>query len=294
MFPRPFEYVAPDTLDEALTLLAADPEDTRALAGGHSLLPLMKLRLASPKRLVDLRRLRDVLAGTRPAREGDEGLAVGALTTYAALAADPLVLERHPVLGEVVGAIGDLQVRNRGTIGGSLAHADPAADLPAVALALDFEFETASRDGTQLIHSAADFFVGAYTTTLGPGHLLTSVHLPPPVPRSGAAYLKHKNPASGYAVVGVAAFTVLEEDGRVATARVGVTGVGEIAYRPAATEQALTGEQPTPERVREAAAHAAAGVDPLEDVYASGDYRAHLVCVYAERALAKALERARV
>jgi aerobic carbon-monoxide dehydrogenase medium subunit len=292
MFPRAFEYVAPDTLDEALALLAEDPDETRPLAGGHSLLPLMKLRLASPRRLVDLRRLRGALGDVRPGRDGAEGLTVGALTTYHALASHPLLLERYPVLCEVAAAIGDLQVRNRGTIGGSLAHADPAGDLPAVALALDARLQGAGRGGSERSYAAPEFFRAAYTTALAPGELLTHVHLPALPPRSGAAYAKFRNPASGYAVVGVAAFLALGADSRVAAARVGVTGVGEIAYRAAACETALVGQEPSPSRLRDAAAHAADGVEPLEDVYASSEYRAYLTGVYAERALARALERA--
>jgi carbon-monoxide dehydrogenase medium subunit len=289
MFPRAFDYVAPDTQEEALTLLAADPDETRALAGGHSLLPLMKLRLAAPRRLVDLRRLRPTLAYVRDA---NGGLAIGALTTYATLAADPLVRARYPMLGEAAGAIGDLQVRNCGTIGGSLAHADPAADLTAVALALGAEIEAASQAGSQRL-AADQFFRGAYTTALPPGGLLTAVHLPAPAARAGAAYTKHRNLASGYAVVGVAAYVALGEDGRVAAVRVGVTGVGEVAYRATAVEQALVGQEPTPERLRDAAAHAADGVEPLDDLAASGAYRAHLVGVYTERALTQAVARAR-
>jgi carbon-monoxide dehydrogenase medium subunit len=290
MFPRPFEYVAPDTLDEALMLLAADPEETKVLAGGHSLLPMMKLRLAAPRRLVDLRRLRGVLAYVR---DTEGGLTIGALTTYRALELDPLVGARHPVLAETAGAIGDLQVRNRGTLGGSLAHADPAGDLPAVMLALDAEMEYAGQDGTEMLHHAADFFVGLYATALRPHELLTTVRLPAPVPRSGAAYAKFRNPASGYAVVGVAAWLALDEQGRVEAARLGVTGVGEVAYRAAASEAALVGERPTEEALRAAAERASDGVDPLEDLYASADYRAHLTRVHAERALAQALARAR-
>ncbi len=289
MFPRAFDYVAPATVDEALALLAADPEETRALAGGHSLLPLMKLRLASPRRLVDLRRLRGMLAYVR---DGSGGLAIGALTTYHALATDPLVGARYPALGETAGAIGDLQVRNRGTIGGSLAHADPAADLAAVVLALSAELEAMGRAGTQR-HAANDFFRDAYTTALEPGALLAAVHVPAPPPRSGAAYAKHRNQANGYAVVGVAAFLALGADGRVAVARLGVTGVGVVAYRARAAEQALAGQEPTAEHLRAASAHAVDGVDPLDDLAASAEYRAHLVGVYAERALMRALERAR-
>ena len=292
MFPRAFEYVAPDTLDEALALLADDPEETRPLAGGHSLLPLMKLRLASPRRLVDLRRLRATLGDVRLANGTEGELALGALTTYQALASHPLLRERHPVVPEVAAAIGDLQVRNRGTIGGSLAHADPAGDLPAVALALDARLQVAGPGGSTRAIAAADFFQGAYTTALAPGELLTQVYVPTPATRSGAAYAKFKNPASGYAVVGVAAFLALDSDGRVEMARVGVTGVGEIAYRAAACEAALTGQEPSPGRLRQAAAQAAAGVAPLDDLYASGEYRTHLTGVYAERALTGALERA--
>jgi aerobic carbon-monoxide dehydrogenase medium subunit len=292
MFPRAFEYVAPETLDEALALLAEDPEETRALAGGHSLLPMMKLRLASPRRLVDLRRLRSTLAEVRPAPEHDGSLQIGALATYHALASDDMVAAACGIIQEVAATIGDLQVRNRGTIGGSLAHADPAGDLPALMLALDAELHVASRAGGERIVGAADFFRGAYTTALGPGELLTHLRVPSPRPRPGVAYAKFRNPASGYAVVGVAALLALGADGRVTMARVGVTGVGEIAYRAAACEAALVGQEPTPARLRDAAAQAAAGVEPLEDVYASGEYRAYLTGLYAERALAQALERA--
>lgn len=289
MFPRPFDYQVPDSVAEALTLLAGVPDETKALAGGHSLLPLMKLRLAAPRLLVDLRRLRDELAGVRAA---DGGLAVGALTTYYTLEGDPLVVQRYPMLSEAASGIGDLQVRNRGTIGGSLAHADPAGDLPAVALALDAEVEAASQSGHRRI-PAGEFFQGLYSTALAPGELLTAVHLPAPAPRSGAAYAKFRNPASGYAVVGVAAVLALDAAGAVASARVAVTGVGDAAYRAAATEAALSGEQPTAERLKAAAAHAADGIAALDDLYASAAYRTHMTQVYAERALSAALARAR-
>ena len=289
MFPRPFDYVAPDTLEEALMLLAEDPEETKVLAGGHSLLPLMKLRLLAPRRLLDLRRVRNDLAYVR---DTDHGLTIGALTTYRAIEADLLVRERFPALADTAGAIADLQVRNRGTIGGSLAHADPAADLPAVMLVLDVELETATRESTQMFHDATGFFRGPYETRLEPGELLIAVRLRPPPLRSGSAYAKFRNPASGYAVVGVAASLALAEDGRVEQVRLGVTGVGEITYRAEATETALVGQQPTADAVRAAAARAADGVEPLEDVFASAEYRAHLTTVYAERALMAALTRA--
>jgi carbon-monoxide dehydrogenase medium subunit len=288
MFPRPFDYLAPESLDEVLAALAAEPDDTKVLAGGHSLLPLMKLRLVAPRRLVDLRRLRGTLAYVRPE---DGGLAIGALTTYTALETDPLVTARYPMLAEAAGAIADLQVRNCGTIGGSLAHADPAGDLPAVVLALDATLEVVSRQGTRRL-PISEFFVDAYTTALAPGELLTAVHLPAPAPRSGAAYTKFRHPASGYAVVGVAAVLALDAAGQVATARVAITGVGEKPYRAQATEAALAGASPTAEALRAAAAHAVDGVAPLEDLFASAEYRAHLTRVYAERALARALARA--
>jgi len=253
----------------------------------------MKLRLAAPRRLVDLRHLRGALGGVGAAGDSGAEVTVGALTTYHALASHPLLSERYPVLCEVAGAIGDLQVRNCGTLGGSLAHADPAGDLPAVVLALDARLEAASRGGATRRLDAAEFFRGAYTTALAPGELLTRVHLPALPARTGAAYAKFRNPASGYAVVGIAACVGLGEDGRVATARVGVTGVGEVAYRARDCEAALIGQEPSAERLHEAAARAAAGVEPLDDVYASGEYRTYLTGVFAERALSRALERAR-
>lgn len=289
MFPRAFDYQVPATIGETLERLAADPEETKVLAGGHSLLPMMKLRLASPRRLLDLRKLRGELAYTRAA---NGGLALGALTTYHDLARAPEVGQRCPVLAEAASAVGDLQVRNRGTIGGSLAHGDPAADMPAVMLALDAQLEAQSPQGSRRI-AAADFFQGLYTTALAPTELLTTIYVPAPPARAGASYAKFRNPASGYAVVGVAALVALDTAGKIAMARVGITGVNDHAYRAAAVEQALVGVEPTPEALAAAAAHAADGVDPLEDVYASADFRRHLTRVQTERALRQAVERAR-
>jgi|SRR5579875_332768 carbon-monoxide dehydrogenase medium subunit len=289
MFPRAFEYQVPGSIAETLELLAADPEETKVLAGGHSLLPMMKLRLAAPRRLLDLRRLRGELAYTRTT---DGGLAIGALTTYHALLAAPAVAQRCPLLVEAADQVGDLQVRNRGTLGGSLAHGDPAADMPAVMLVLEAQIEARGPQGSRRI-AAPDFFQGLYTTALAPTELLTAIHVPPLPARAGAAYAKFRNPASGYAVVGVAALVALDAAGKIATARVGITGVSDHAYRATAVEQALVGAEPTPEALAAAAAHAADGIDPLEDVFASADFRRHLTRVQTARALRRAVERAR-
>jgi carbon-monoxide dehydrogenase medium subunit len=289
MFPRAFEYQVPSSIAETLELLAADPEETKVLAGGHSLLPMMKLRLAAPRRLLDLRRLRGELAYARAA---NGGVAIGALTTYHALLTAPDVAARCPLLVEAADQVGDRQVRNRGTIGGSLAHGDPAADMPAVMLALDAQIEAQGPQGSRRI-AATDFFQGLYTTALASTELLTAIHIPALPDRAGAAYAKFRNPASGYAVVGVAALVALDPAGKIAAARVGITGVSDHAYRATAVEQALVGAEPTAEALAAAAAHAADGIDPLEDLFASADFRRHLTRVQTERALREAVARAR-
>jgi carbon-monoxide dehydrogenase medium subunit len=288
MIPAPFEYHAPKTLEEALRLLERHGDEANVLAGGHSLLPLMKLRLAAPRYVIDLGRLR----GMSYIREENGQIAVGALTTHAEVETSALLLMRCPLLPETAAEIGDVQVRNRGTLGGSLAHADPAADYPAAILALDAEIIAASTDGTRAI-PAHEFFLDMLTTQLRPGEILSQVRLPRLAPRTGMAYCKLHQPASGFAIVGVAARVTLGKGGKIDSAAVGVTGVGPKAYRAKAVEKSLHGKKPTPKLLAEAARHAAQGVEPLSDLHASAEYRREMAVVFARRALERAVARAK-
>ena len=289
MFPATFDYHAPATLAEALTLLGQGGDgDVKALAGGQSLLPLMKLRLAEPATLIDLRNVAEL----KGIRSDGSGVVLGAMTTYFQTIDSPLVQQKTPLIVDALRQVGDPQVRARGTIGGSLAHADPAGDLPAVALALNARMHVVGPRGERDV-SARDFFVDMLTTALEPSELLASVRFEgTDTPRTGVAYVKHRHPASGYAVVGVAAVVMLDEQGNCVEARVGVTGAGSHATRATAVEQALSGK-PFAATVAEASAHAANGLDLLSDTYASAEYRAHLTRVLTLRALNAAAEHAR-
>lgn len=289
MYPSEFAYQAPTTLADAVRLLQGHDGDVKILAGGQSLLPLMKLRLAEPATLVDIGRIPDL----RGIREEGDAVVIGAMTSYRDVLDSELARRRVPLLVEAVQQVGDMQVRSRGTIGGSLAHADPAGDLPAVALALDAEITAMGPSGSRTI-PAGDFFVDTLTTALGEGEMLTSVRMPAiDQARTGSAYVKHRHPASGYAVVGIAAVVRLAEDGSCQSARVAITGAGSHATRAAGVEQALAGKPITDATLAEATAHAADGLDLMSDSYASDEYRAHLVVVMARRALAEAAARAR-
>ena len=288
MITEAFEYHVPKTLGEASQLVTQYGGDGKILAGGHSLIPLMRLRLAAPKHLIDIGRLAEL----KSLREEGDKLVLGALTTHHQIEASQLLKQKCPLLPETAAEIGDVQVRNRGTLGGSLAHSDPAADWPATILALDAEMQAVSSQGQRSI-PARDFFVDLLATALNPDEILTAIRVPALPPRAGDAYAKLAQPASGFAVVGIAARVVLSESGKVQQVSVGVTGVGAKAYRAAAVEDALRGESPTEKRLAEAAAHAAEGVEANSDLIASAEYRTHLAAVYTRRALAKAVERAR-
>ncbi len=287
MIPESFNYHVPKSLTEAARLVAQFGGEGKVLAGGHSLVPLMKLRLAAPKHVVDIGRIAEL----RYVREDGEKLQIGALATHHEIESSELLKAKCPLLPETAGEIGDVQVRNKGTLGGSLAHADPAADWPAAILALDAEIKAASVRGERWI-PAKDFFMGLLTTALKPDEILTAVRVPALPPGGGDAYLKLHHPASGFAVVGVAARLVLNDKGALDQVSVGVTGVGSKAYRATAVENALRGKSASARRIEEAAAHAADGVEANADLYASAEYRAHLARVYAHRALQRALERA--
>lgn len=288
MIPEPFQYTAPTTIAESIALLVAHGDDAKVLAGGHSLIPMMKLRLASPGMLVDIGRVPDL----RGIRAQGDGITIGATTTHAQIEASSELNARFPIMAEAATVIGDPLVRHRGTFGGSLAHADPAGDWPAVALALDASIEATGPNGARAI-PAREFFLDLFTSALEPGELLTAVHLPYPIVSTGMAYEKFAHPASGYALIGVAAVVSLDADGICRECRVGITGAGAKATRAEATEMMLLGEQVTEERLRQAARQAAAGIDLLSDLAASERYRAHLVTIFTERALRTAWERAR-
>ena len=279
MIPASFDYEAPKTLAEAFALLSRN-DDAKLLAGGHSLLPAMKLRLAAPTVLVDLSRI----PGLSYVRAAGDKIAIGAMTTHAEVAASDLLERDSPLLKQTAAHIGDVQVRNRGTIGGSLAHADPAADYPAAILALDAELVARSKSGERTM-AARDFFTGLFSTALQPGEILTEIRVPKT--RDGhTAYAKFHHPASGFAVAGVAV-VVHVKGGNIQHAEIGVTGIAPSAYRAAKVEEALQGKSKS--AIEEACGHAADGVEPLSDYFASAEYRKHLAAVYTQRALEEAL-----
>jgi aerobic carbon-monoxide dehydrogenase medium subunit len=280
MIPTPFDYQAPATLDEAIALLAADPDGAKVLAGGHSLIPAMKLRLAQPQLLVDIARIKS-LAYIR--EEGNQIL-IGATTTHYQLESSELLKQICPLLPACAASIGDVQVRNKGTIGGSVAHSDPAGDWPAAVLTLDADLVLVGPNGERVV-KAADFFVDLMTTDLQPGEILREIRIAKPGGRFGQAYQKVPHPASGFAVVGVAVDLVLNDDGSCKSARIGVTGVGVKAYRAQAVETPLNGATLDDQTIAAAAEHVCDGVDPSSDLYASGEYRCALAKVHTRRAI---------
>lgn len=289
MHPAEFAYHVPATLAEAIQLLQGGDGEVKVLAGGQSLLPLMKLRFAEPSTLVDIGRIPEL----RGIHEEENGVVIKAVTSYHDVLAAPLVARRVPLLVEAIRVVGDRQVRARGTIGGSMAHADPAGDLPAVALALDAEVTAMGPNGTRTI-PARNFFVDMFTTALQADEVLTSVRMPDiDQPQTGSAYVKHRHPASGYAVVGVAAIVQLAEDGTCQNAHIGLTGAGTHAMRASAVEQALAGKTLSDSTLKEARGHVADGLDLASDNYASSEFRAHLAQLMTCHAILTASTRAR-
>jgi len=284
MFPAKFAYAAPASLEEALGLL--NTEDAKILAGGHSLLPLMKLRLAQPSLLVDIGRI----PGLSYTRRENGVLAIGALTTYRDIGRSAEVAAAAPVLVDAVNEVGDPQVRARGTLAGALAHADPAGDLPAVALALGGTVRVVGSGGQRDL-DLDSFFVDMLTTALDEKEIIREVRLNAQPSGSGAAYQKFDQPASHYALTGVCAVVSLQ-NGTISSVRLGVTGVGPKAYRPTAVEQALVGKAAEEEAVKAAVQTVADGIDVQGDIHASPDYRAHLARVLTRRAVLEAAGRA--
>ncbi|HEY8204973.1 MAG TPA: xanthine dehydrogenase family protein subunit M [Pyrinomonadaceae bacterium] len=287
MIPAAFDYVRANTLDEALNLLAQN-EEAKILAGGHSLIPAMKLRLTQPSLLVDLGRIKDLSY----IREENGQIRIGAMTTHYQIESSDLLQNVCPLLPECASHIGDMQVRNKGTIGGSLAHSDPAGDWPAAIIALNAELVAISKSGERTI-AANNFFVDLLTTALEPGEILREIRVNKTNGRTGHAYVKMPHPASGFAVVGVAANLSFNGGRECKAASIGVTGVSSKAYRASAVETALTGAELNDSTIDSAAAHATDGIDINGDVFASDEFRRHLAAVYTRRAIAAASERAK-
>jgi carbon-monoxide dehydrogenase medium subunit len=282
MIPQQFEYSAPKTLDEALGLMA---EGAKPLAGGMSLIPMMKLRLAAPEHLVDLGRIKDLSY----IREESGALHIGATATHHDVESSPLVRGKCPLLAETAAHIGDVQVRNMGTIGGSVAHADPAADYPAALQALEAKIVLKGAKSERTV-AADEFFLDTFTTALEPGEIVREVIVPIDGDGTGTSYQKVLQPASGFAIVGIAA-RLRRSGGKITMARIGVTGLSNRAFRATAAEKALEGRTGTPAEIQAVAALVGQGIDANSDLHASSDYRLHLAAVYAAKALAVALGR---
>jgi carbon-monoxide dehydrogenase medium subunit len=281
MIPAKFDYVRPSSVDEAVRALASGGDDTKAIAGGQSLMPLLRLRLAYPERLVDLGGLVEL----RGVRDLGDALEIGALTTHYEVTRDPLIRAHCGLLAQAAGMIADPAVRHRGTIGGGLAHADPAGDLPAVVTALDATLVALGPSGTREI-KPADFFVDYLTTSLAPGEILTSVRVPK-LDGWGYRYEKFNVTAQAWAIVGVAA-VARRSDGHVAEARVGLTNMGSVPVRALGAEAAAAGAEASATGLAGAAARADEGTNPPGDLRAAADYRRHLARVLTGRALAAA------
>lgn len=284
MYPAQFDYHSPDSVQEAISLLGRLKDDAKLLAGGHSLIPMMKLRLAQPKHLIDLRKV----PGLSGIKEDGGAIAIGALTTHYAVESSSLLKQKCPLLSETAGTIGDPQVRNMGTIGGSLAHADPAADYPAAVIALGAEFVAEGPKGKRTI-KVDDFFKRLLTTALQPDEILVEIRIPSWPAGTGMAYMKFPHPASRFAVVGVAA--VVAADGK--KVGVGITGAGTKAVRAGGVEAALAGKTLDAATIKAAAEKAPDGVDVQADLQGSVEYKTHLLKVYCRRALEAALSRAK-
>jgi carbon-monoxide dehydrogenase medium subunit len=284
VIPTAFDYQRASSLDDALAKLQAAGGDAKFLAGGHSLIPLMKLRLSEPKILIDIARI----PGLSGIREKDGRIEIGAGTTHAEVASSALLREKCPVVAETAAEIGDPQVRNRGTLGGSLAHADPSADYPAAMLAVDAEVHLKGPKGWRAV-KAADFFQDLFTVNLAPDEIIAGVQF---TPVKAAAYAKLHQRASHFAIVGVAAALDVAQ-GTIRSARVGLTGASTHAIRLSNVERALAGKPAVAKTIEEAAREVGANIAPVNsDIHASEEYRRAMIAVFTRRALAAALARA--
>ena len=279
MIPARFDYDVAESVDDAIEQLAAGGGDAKALAGGHSLIPALKLRIARPAKLVDIGRLSELAY----VRDAGTHVAIGALSRHAAVAADPLLAEHCPIVSFTAGQIGDPQVRHRGTLGGTLSHGDPASDMPAVMLALGAELVVRGKGGERVI-PATEFFTGVFQTALAPDEVLVEARVPKLAGSTGWAYVKANRRAQDWATVGVAAL-VHRDDGSVAGASIGLVNMGATPLRAKATEDALAGGS----SAVDAAALVTDGTEPPSDQAGSSEYRAHLAQVLTRRALEQAL-----
>ena len=284
MLPASFAYIAARSVDEAIELLGKHGEDAKLLAGGHSLIPAMKLRLASPRYLIDL----GSVPGLRGVRVDGDSLVIGALTVHADVAASDPVRKQLPGLAEAASVIGDAQVRNRGTMGGSVVHADPAADLPVILTALNAAFVLQSSSAKRTI-AADDFFLDFYSTAIAADEVLTEIRVPLPSSGGATAYAKLPHPASGYVVVSAGVLIHRRSSGQCTSARIALGGMSSGPIRAKATEAALQGEMLTADIIANAAAKAAEGTDPDDDSYATANYKRQVATVYARRAIEKAI-----
>ena len=288
MKPAPFEYHRPESVEEALSLLAEHGYDAKLLAGGQSLVPAMNFRMAVPAVLIDLNRI----AGLDGIAEADGGLRMGAMVRQRAAERDPLIAARGALISETLPYVAHAQIRNRGTIGGSIAHADPAAEIPAVMLALDARFRLRGPNGERVV-TAGEFFTGLFGTALEPDEMLTEIELPAAAPRTGWAFDEISRRHGDYALAGIAATVQVDEAGRCSSARIALLSVGEGPVLAAEAAAALAGQAPDEGAIR-AAAEAASqrDVDPPGDIHASPEYRRQLVKVLVQRVLPRAFERA--
>jgi aerobic carbon-monoxide dehydrogenase medium subunit len=282
MIPAAFAYARPTTIDEALQAVASGGEDVKIMAGGQTLIPVMRLRLAAPETVVDLGKVAEL----RGVREEADAIVVGAMTTHSDVLSDPLIAQHAPLIAEATETVADRQVRHRGTFGGALAHADPAGDLPAVALALDAEFVIAGLAGRRTV-PAREFFVDYLTTALEEGELLVEIRIPKLSGQWGMHYEKFNRVAQAWSIVAVAA-VVRREGNRIAEARIGLTNMGPTPLRASAAEAALAGVDATAEAIAAAAERAADGTSPSSDLNAQADYRQHLARVLTRRAVTAA------
>jgi carbon-monoxide dehydrogenase medium subunit len=287
MKPAPFAYAAAATRAEALEILAANPFEAKAIAGGQSLVPLMSLRFAQIEMLVDLNRIGDLAF----AREWDGGIALGAMTRARDVERSPLIAARMPLLREALSHVGHVQIRNRGTVGGSVAHADPTAEMPSAMVALEASMVLASRQGERVV-PAGEFFVSHFTTALAPEELLTEIRIPAQPPRTGSAFLEVSRRHGDFALVGAACTVTLDEDGRCSRVRAVIAGASDRPVDVSGRCQALVGERPTEALARDAGAEACADLEPTSDIHASGSYRRRVAGVLVRRGLLQAAERA--
>ncbi|MEJ8777976.1 FAD binding domain-containing protein [Pseudogracilibacillus sp. ICA-222130] len=284
MIPAKFDYKRAKTVEEAVQLLKESDGEGTILAGGHSLLPLLKFRITTPGLLIDISKIE----GLKGARVEENRLVVGALTTHYDVSKDELILEKIPALAKAASVIGDLQIRNRGTIGGNLAHGDPVADYPAVAIALDASLKVVSEDGEEDI-PLEGFVLGPLITSIPETGVVTEVSFALPPAHAKQTYVKFFHPATAYPVVGVAVIAGVDEKNEIDFIRVGITGVGDVAYRAEEVEDALEGQTPTAELIDEAAQLATEDGDMGEDLFASEEYREHITKVFVKRALQEVL-----